>query len=139
MGEFGGLITDTYDKVVRIPKKIKIAGYDYTVVSEVGIHNERCADDPAAMTPRSQMIWIDSKQTPDGQISSLFHEIIEALNYHYQLGLKHNVISILETSLYQVMKDNRFINIQEEKKHVKRKSKKGANSKTRIQKLGAKK
>ena len=117
-----------------LPKIVKIAGYDYTVISEVGKQDERCADDPAAMTPRTQMIWIDSKQTVDGQISSLFHEIIEAINYHYQLGLKHNIIAILETTIYQVMKDNKFINIGKNNG-----AKRRAGKKTCIQKLGAKK
>lgn len=121
----------------KVPKKIKIAGYDYKVIFEVGGGDERGADDPAAMTPRTQQIWIDSKQTLDGQISSLFHEIIEAINYHYELGLKHNTIAILETAWYQVLKDNKFISMIEEK-HARRKPKKRASRKNRIQKLAVK-
>ena len=128
---------DNYDgPEVILPKNVKIAGYDYKVISEIGKRHERQADDPAAMTPRTQMIWIDSKQSPDGQISSLFHEILEAINYHYQLGLKHNILSTLETALYQVLKDNQFIDFGGD--YVKRKPKKGANRKNSLQKLGNK-
>lgn len=113
------------DQQVVLPKYVKIAGYTYKVISEVGKQHERCADDPAAMTPTTQMIWIDSKQSSDAQVSALFHEILEALNYHYQLGLKHNILSILETSLYQVLNDNNFINfkIKESKEKKPRKKK----------------
>jgi hypothetical protein len=122
----------------KVPKRIKVAGYDYKVIFEVGGRDERGADDPAAMTPRTQQIWIDSKQTLDGQISSLFHEIIEAINYHYELGLKHHTIAILETAWYQVLKDNKFISMIEEEPHAKRRKKKGARRKNRIQKLAVK-
>ena len=126
------------DIQINLPKNVKIAGYNYTVISEIGKRHERCADDPAAMTPRTQMIWIDSEQSPDGQISSLFHEILEAINYHYQLGLKHSSLSVLETALYQVFKDNKFIDDFWENTDVKRKSKKGTNRKNSIQKLANK-
>ena len=130
-------VDDYYDgPEVNLPKHVKIAGYNYTVISEVGKRHERCADDPAAMTPRTQMIWIDSKQSPDAQVSSLFHEILEALNYHYQLSLKHNILSVLETAIYQVLKDNNFIDFGGN--DVRRKQKKGVNRKNRIQKLANK-
>jgi len=122
-------------KEVTLPKHVKIAGYDYRVISEVGKMHERCADDPAAMTPATQMIWIDTKQTPDGQVSALFHEILEAINYHYQLSLKHNVLSVLETALYQVLKDNKFIDFGGNDGW---KPKKGSNRKNSIQKLADK-
>ena len=130
-------VDDYYDgPEVNLPKHVKIAGYNYRVISEIGKRHERCADDPAAMTPRTQMIWIDSKQSPDGQVSALFHEILEAINYHYQLGLKHNILSTLETALYQVLKDNQFIDFGGT--DVKRKPKKGTNRKNSLQKLGNK-
>ena len=121
---------------VTLPKYVKIAGYTYKVISEVGKQHERCADDPAAMTPSTQMIWIDTKQSADGQVSALFHEILEAINYHYQLSLKHNVLSVLETALYQVLKDNKFIDFGGS--NVRRKPKKRTSGKNSIQKLADK-
>ena len=36
----------------------------------------------------------------------LLHEIIEAINFDYELKLEHQKITILESTLYQVIIDN---------------------------------
>lgn len=40
------------------------------------------------------------------RVSSILHEILEALNYHLELGMPHNARMALEASLYQVFVDN---------------------------------
>ncbi len=53
-----------------------------------------------------QIFNIDGRQSEKGQRSSILHEIIEALNYHLELDLKHSVIAQLEAGLFQVLEDN---------------------------------
>lgn len=94
---------------MNIPKKIKVAGYNMEVV----MINDRTSDhgdsSPATFNSRRGKIWIDKAQSREQQESSLIHEILEALDYHYELKLEHRTISILETALYQVLKDNKLI------------------------------
>ena len=55
---------------------------------------------------RLNKIWVDARQNKSQREATLIHEIIEAINYHYELGLEHHKICTLETSIYQVLKDN---------------------------------
>jgi len=36
--------------------------------------------------------------------TTFIHEVIEAINYHYELSLKHQNITLLETTLYDTFK-----------------------------------
>ena len=81
---------------------MKILGYDYCIVKcdapdwigGFGRHH-----------PKSQSIQIASEMHEQEAISTLLHEIIEALNYHLQLSLSHPTIMSLEAGLFQVLTD----------------------------------
>jgi hypothetical protein len=89
---------------MKITDKVKIGGYDYKVILDAnlsrnkGFQGTQCAN--------SLEIEIDSGLPIQNQESTLIHEIFEAINYHYELKLEHNIISTLESALYQVVKDN---------------------------------
>lgn len=51
-------------------------------------------------------IHIDSTIPQQNQETTLLHEILEQINYRYELGLEHQQITILESALYQVIQDN---------------------------------
>ena len=57
-------------------------------------------------------ILINSSIVKELQETTLIHEIIEALNYHLELNLEHNKITSLESGLYQVLKDNKLLNLE---------------------------
>jgi len=82
---------------------MKILGYDYTM--EIG-SDENMRGNLGLHILNSQKIWIASNLCPQQNRSTILHEIIEALNYHLELGLEHNVIMSLESGLYQVLTDN---------------------------------
>ena len=42
----------------------------------------------------------------DEKIATVLHEIIEALNYYFELNLEHPKIMSLEAGLFQVLKEN---------------------------------
>ena len=53
-----------------------------------------------------QYIEISTKYPAECQESTLLHEIIEVINDLNELGLKHHQICVLETGLWQVLKEN---------------------------------
>lgn len=53
-----------------------------------------------------QVIQIATDLTPEQTTSTVLHEILEALKYHLELEMEHNVIMALEAGLYQVLVDN---------------------------------
>ena len=89
-----------------IPRKLKIGGYDYEIIDEkqgladngrFGYHNRN----------RNE-IGIDPDCSEELKMSTLLHEILEAVNWHYDMKLKHDQICKLETTLFQVLKDNKL-------------------------------
>ncbi len=91
---------------MRIPDKIKIGAYDYEIKMVDDLHKTNGNGNPATITSKHQIIWIDTTQHIQEQESSLIHEILEAIDYHYAIKLDHDKLSVLETALYQVFKDN---------------------------------
>ena len=47
------------------------------------------------------------------QEASLLHEILEVINYIFEFDFSHDKIQILESALYQVLKDNFKIQTKE--------------------------
>lgn len=84
-------------------KAIKVLGYEYKI--------ER-RDDAFGMEAfgkcnvKSQTMPIASDLAPEQARSTILHEIIEALNYHLDLKMKHETIMRLEAGLYQTLTDN---------------------------------
>lgn len=88
---------------------IKILGYEYTVQQRSP--PEGIPTDSFGGCDFAKGTIYCSKDIPSNlQESTLLHEILEALNYHLELGLKHSQITALEAGLYQVLKDNGIIN-----------------------------
>lgn len=83
--------------------KLKILGYEYAVERREDVH---AMDAFGKMNAKAQTIPIASDLAEEQAISTILHEIIEALNYHLDLKLKHDTIMRLESGLYQVLTDN---------------------------------
>ena len=96
------------NKYMKIPEQLKIGGHWYEIKFNENRENETGNEHPASSYSRVNKIWIDKNQTISRQESCLLHEIIEMLNYEFQLGLEHKVISQLDSGLYQVLKDNKL-------------------------------
>lgn len=87
-------------------KKIKILGHEYKVIHE----NISFKEGTAGMcSPQALEIKIDTFHPESRQREALLHEIIEALDYHFELKMPHNQIVSLSEGLYQVLKDNKGI------------------------------
>lgn len=94
---------------MKIPNKIKILGYDYEVVFRESRLKEDGSEHSGTHCARVQKIWIDKEQTQQQQESTFIHEILEAISYSLELNMPHNVISSLESALYQTLKDNNLL------------------------------
>ena len=63
-------------------------------------------DASARLLTRKQVIQLASDLAEENAISTLLHEILEALNFHLALKLEHKIIMALEAGLFQVLVDN---------------------------------
>lgn len=86
-------------------KKIRILGIDYDVqFSNMDVMGNDSAGQ--CHNTRTRILIDTHNQSESHQRCVLLHEIIEALNYRLELKLEHNQITSLESSLFQVLRDN---------------------------------
>jgi hypothetical protein len=93
---------------MKLPKKVKILGFDY----KVRLHDTDDKEQNGAVLGycdfyRSR-ITVNSDMSEQQQVATFIHEILEAVNHHTELSLEHNKIKTLETAIYQVLNDNGF-------------------------------
>lgn len=86
-------------------RNLKILGYNYEVRYSPPIEVGGMEQAARCCTGKG-VILINSVQSKQMQESSMLHEIIEALNYHLELGLGHQTVMSLESGLYQALRDN---------------------------------
>ena len=82
---------------------MNILGYSYQLVENVD------SDFIGAFGRKhvkNQIIQIATDLVEQQRVSTVLHEIIEALNYHLELELEHSKIMALEAGLYQVLTEN---------------------------------
>jgi predicted heme/steroid binding protein len=95
-----------FEEVVRmeLPAKIKIGGLVYRVSTDNALGRDR--NRLGESSGNDLTIAIDSSIPRQNKESVILHEVLEQINYRYELCLDHEKITVLETALYQVMKDN---------------------------------
>jgi hypothetical protein len=84
---------------------IKILGYKYVIKTAPPVEEGGMAEAGKANMGR-QLILIDPTNTSQQIQSTVLHEAIEALNYHFDMNLNHNIIMQLEAGIFQVIQDN---------------------------------
>lgn len=90
---------------MRIPDKVKIGGLTLKVQFKP-IAADR--DNFGEISFINQTITIDPDVPPDKQEDTLVHEILEAINGYYGIGLEHGKLLVMGRVLYQVLKDNKL-------------------------------
>ena len=92
--------------LLKIPEKLKIGGFEWRVkeVKHLISDRERLGE----MAPRTQEIVIEEESSEQQKEETLIHEIIEALNFLYNINLEHYQIELLGVTLHQVLKDNKI-------------------------------
>ena len=89
---------------MEIPEKVKIGGHEYTCKTVPCLGRDHSANGRSC--GNSLEIEIEETLPQQNKESTLIHEILEQINYRHELDLPHEKISILETALYQIMRDN---------------------------------
>jgi hypothetical protein len=79
---------------------MNILGYPYTVQIIDGMENM------GRLRTGTLTMQISAGLCPEQRVSTVLHEIIEALNEHLGLELPHHSIMALETGLYQTLTAN---------------------------------
>lgn len=87
--------------------KIIIAGLDYDIKEEKDLARDHNALGMHSGNAAEIKIDTDLKECIKRKV--LLHEILEAINYEYELKLEHNILSILESSLFSVLKSNSWL------------------------------
>ena len=102
------LLEKTAKLKMKIPKKIKIGGFDYDIILD-NLLRKAGNEYPGTHSQWEQKIFISNDQHQQQQEESLIHEIIEAINRGNDLKMEHPTISTLSYALYQVLKDNNLL------------------------------
>lgn len=82
---------------------MNILGYKYRLIED---GNEDFIGASGRGHIARQVIQIAEGLVEQQRVTTVLHEIIEALNYHLELELEHNKIMSLEAGLYQVLSEN---------------------------------
>lgn len=94
---------------MKLPNKLKILGFNYTI--DYLDTSKKMIDAVSGAHRQSDLkIFIDDTNHREYQESTLIHEIIESIDESNELGLEHQTISILEAGIYQTFKDNDMFN-----------------------------
>jgi hypothetical protein len=83
--------------------KLKIAGLDYEIKLEKYI-----ARDSGALgmhCGNSAIIKVDADLRGSVKQKVLLHEVLEAINYEYELKLEHEKLSVLDSALFEIIKN----------------------------------
>lgn len=88
---------------MNIPDKVKVGGIVFSVKYD-NIAADR--DFFGEISFIKQTITIDSTIQPGKQEETFLHEIIEAINANYAIGLEHDKLTVLAFAMHQVLKDN---------------------------------
>lgn len=83
---------------------MKILGYPYTL--ELDKTSKELGNNQGLCDLQNLQISVASDIPDDAKASVVVHEIIEALNYHLELGLKHRQIMALEVGIHQALSEN---------------------------------
>lgn len=84
-------------------ENMKILGYDYEIICDGDVD---LMGSMGRFHCKNQKLQIATDICGQEKISTILHEIIEAINYHLNLRLEHNIIMSLESALFQILTAN---------------------------------
>lgn len=91
---------------MKIPDKIKIGGHWITVEK---VTDKELQSDLGSFSNWYQCIQINQADTCENlQAETLLHEILEAIKIKYEITIKHQDLSIISQTIFQVIRDNKL-------------------------------
>ena len=91
-------------KILKRITKVKVGGLIYKIKY---VHPHVIDGDCGKFDANNLTILINESLSLEMQRTTILHEIIEAINYNYELNLKHNKITTLESTFFQILKENK--------------------------------
>ena len=85
---------------------IKLFGYEYAIECKDSISE---MDAFGRYHSKTLTIQIANNICPQQKVSTLIHEVLEAINYHLNVKLKHEAICQLETGLMDFLSSNNLV------------------------------
>jgi len=101
---------------MKIPKTIKCGGVNYEVIESADISD--IGDCVGATQHESQKLFLKPNQALESKEKTLLHEILHIALYQSGItsrlerldkDLEEDIVSSIEHTLYQILKDNKFI------------------------------
>ena len=90
--------------MAAMPKSIKIAGLRYDVAAVDNLILER--GNFGECNVQKQTITLDKGNRTDKQKETLLHEMLEAMNTHYNIDLSHHQLSLVSVAMTAALLDN---------------------------------
>ncbi len=91
---------------MRIPKVVKIMGHEYAISMTPRLF---ASDATSGVCDTARhTITLDENFAESHVAETFLHEILEGLNYHLELELKHAKLNALSEGLFQVLRDNKL-------------------------------
>lgn len=92
-----------------IPDKLKVGGHFYEVLK----HFDRAKIDGdnnlGTHSGTFLKIWLETNMSLSMQEDVFFHELVEAINFQYNIELNHHQVSLVSSAFYQVLTDNQML------------------------------
>ena len=91
-----------------IPKTVRILGKEFKIIlSKKGLMEKKDSTSPGTLldgyvSVPDQKIWIDNSLGKEQKVTTLLHELIEAIIFMLDIKIKHDDIERLEIGLYLV-------------------------------------
>lgn len=87
--------------------KLRIADRHFDLILVPDRNRDDGAASSAASSEWYQKIYLSvERRRADGIMSDLWHEVVEQISCTYNLGLSHQTICTIATSVHQVIRDN---------------------------------
>jgi len=96
---------------MRIPKSVKIGGFNYDIIlGDIAANRDKYGE----ISTLYSTITIEKNMTHQKQEETLLHEVLESIDSHYELDLKHSVLQTICFAMIQVVRDNKLYFGQED-------------------------
>lgn len=84
---------------------MRILGYNYGIIRDLDMKDIENGN-AGLVDLDKHLIYVGNDMDDDSKTSVIIHEIIEAINYHLELKLKHPQIMAFEVGIHQVLVEN---------------------------------
>ncbi len=84
-----------------IPDKFRLGPFDV----RVKWYSPEELKDLGSFVPYKSLIQMDNDISEDREQELFLHEIMEAINHHYEVGLEHKQITVIAVAIAQVIRD----------------------------------